>query len=102
LNHFTRVLAAEEPEIVALTFRPGVVDTAMQQTIREEGGQGMTAESHQKFKQYHETGELLPPERPGRALATLALAAPPQWSGEFIGWGEERVQALVAATLDQG
>ena len=95
LNHFTRVLAAEEPDIVALSVRPGVVDTAMQQTIREEGAQGMPSDSHRRFEQYHEQGQLLPPEEPGRALAALALAAPREWSGEFIAWDEERVQSLV-------
>lgn len=95
LNHFTRVLAAEEPDIVALSFRPGVVDTEMQRTIREEGAQGMPAASHQKFRQYHEQGELLPPEVPGRALATLALVAPLEWSGDFVAWDEERVQSLI-------
>ena len=95
LNHFTRVLAAEEPDVVALAFRPGVVDTEMQRTIREEGAPGMPAETHQKFQQYYEKDELLPPEAPGRALATLALAAPHEWSGEFLSWDEERVQSLV-------
>lgn len=95
LNHFTRVLAAEEPQVVALAFRPGVVDTEMQRTIREQGRDGMPAQSHQKFVQYHEQEELLPPEVPGRALVALALAAPHEWSGEFLRWNEERVQTLV-------
>ncbi len=95
LNHFTRVLAAEEPHIVAISLRPGVVDTAMQQAIREDGAQGMAPDSHQRFRQYHERGELLPPEAPGRALAALALAAAPEWSGEFMAWDDERVQRLV-------
>lgn len=95
LNHFTRVLAAEEPDLVALSFRPGVVDTEMQRTIREKGQDGMPADSHQKFVRYHEQQELLPPEVPGRALAALALEAPQEWSGEFLQWNEERVQTLV-------
>lgn len=95
VNHFTRVLAAEEPDVVALSFRPGVVDTEMQKTIREEGAAGMPSEDHGRFLRYHEEGELLPPDVPGRALAVLAMAAPPAWSGEFIRWNEERVQFLV-------
>ena len=95
LNHFTRVLAAEEPDIVSLAFRPGVVDTAMQRTIREEGADGMPSESYQKFRHYHETGDLLPPDVPGRALAVLALHAPHDWSGDFVAWDEERVQTLL-------
>lgn len=95
INHFTRVLAEEEEQVVAITFRPGVVDTEMQRTIREEGDAGMPAENHRRFVEYHEEGELLAPEIPGRAMAVLALAAPPEWSGEFIRWDEARVQALV-------
>jgi NAD(P)-dependent dehydrogenase (short-subunit alcohol dehydrogenase family) len=95
LNHFTRVLAKEEPVITALAVRPGIVDTEMQATIRREGERGMPAGDHQRFVGYHEGGELLPPERPGRALAALALFAPVAWSGEFLAWDEERVEALV-------
>lgn len=95
LNHFTRVLAVEEPDVVSLSFRPGVVDTAMQRTIREEGAGGMPPESHQKFQNYYESGQLLAPDVPGRALAALALHAPRDWSGDFVAWDEERVQALL-------
>ena len=97
LNHLTAVLAEEEPDVVALALRPGVVDTEMQETIREEGRSGMPRERHQRFVRYHETGQLLPPELPGRALATLALFAPHAWSGAFLQWDEARVQALVEA-----
>lgn len=96
LNHFNRVLAAEEADIVALAVRPGVVDTAMQETIRQEGREGMPAESHRRFVAYHEEGELLPPEVPGRVLALLALYAPAEWSGEFVSWDDEPVQALLS------
>ncbi|NIL95964.1 MAG: SDR family NAD(P)-dependent oxidoreductase, partial [Planctomycetales bacterium] len=75
LNHFTRVLSVEEPEITAIAFRPGVVDTAMQAKIRLDGRAGMPAEAHARFLGYNARGELLPPERPGRALAALALHA---------------------------
>lgn len=96
INMLTRALAEEAPEVVSLALRPGVVDTAMQATIREEGVSGMPAERHRRFVQYHQQGELLPPEKPGRALATLALYAPPAWSGEFLQWDEPKVAALVA------
>jgi NAD(P)-dependent dehydrogenase (short-subunit alcohol dehydrogenase family) len=95
LNHFTRVLAKEEPVITALAVRPGIVDTEMQATIRREGERGMPAADHQRFVGYHEAGELLAAERPGRALAVLALYAPLGWSGEFLAWDEERVARLL-------
>jgi NAD(P)-dependent dehydrogenase (short-subunit alcohol dehydrogenase family) len=95
LNHFNRLLAAEEPDITSLAFRPGTIDTAMQKTIRQEGADGMPEEQYQRFVRYHEEGELLPPEVPGMALAILALYAPHEWSGEFISIHEERVEELV-------
>jgi NAD(P)-dependent dehydrogenase (short-subunit alcohol dehydrogenase family) len=94
LNQLTRMIAAEEPAVTALSVRPGVVDTAMQREIREEGRQGMPAEEHARFIDYYEEGDLLPAEEPGRALALLALYAPPEWSGEFLGWDDPRVQRL--------
>ncbi|MCI0398529.1 MAG: SDR family NAD(P)-dependent oxidoreductase [Chloroflexi bacterium] len=100
LNQFNRVLAAEEETITAVAVRPGVVDTEMQAVIRHEGAEGMPASAHARFIRYHEAGELLPPEKPGRALAVLALYAPHEWSGEFLSWDEERVQALVRGVGD--
>jgi NAD(P)-dependent dehydrogenase (short-subunit alcohol dehydrogenase family) len=95
LNHFTRIVAEEEPEITALALRPGVVDTAMQATIREQGEQGMPPEGYARFVGYYQRGELLPPEAPGCALAILALYAPHEWSGAFLAWDDEQVQSLV-------
>jgi NAD(P)-dependent dehydrogenase (short-subunit alcohol dehydrogenase family) len=95
LNHFTRMLAAEEPAITSISFRPGVVDTAMQATIRRDGVQGMPEEAYARFVRYHEEGELLPPEVPGCPLAVLAFHAPHEWSGAFLAWNDEQVRALV-------
>jgi NAD(P)-dependent dehydrogenase (short-subunit alcohol dehydrogenase family) len=95
LNHFTRALAQEEPEITAIAFRPGVVDTDMQATIRRHGAQGMPEEVYARFVRYRERGELLPPAVPGCSLAILALNAPPEWSGAFLPWNSEDVLSLV-------
>jgi sepiapterin reductase len=96
LNMFNQVLAAEEPEITAVAFRPGVVDTEMQAVIRRKGAQGMGPGEHSRFVQYHEQGELLPPERPGLALAVLACHAPAGWSSRFVSWNDTEVESLVA------
>jgi NAD(P)-dependent dehydrogenase (short-subunit alcohol dehydrogenase family) len=95
LNQFTRILAVEEPDITSISFRPGVVDTAMQATIRRDGAQGMPEEVYARFARYHEEGELLPPEVPGCPLAVLAFHAPHEWSGAFLAWNDEQVRALV-------
>ncbi len=95
VTHLTRVIAAEEPDVTAISFRPGVVDTEMQATIRREGAPGMPAEVYERFVAYHRQGELLPPAVPGCALAVLAFYTPPEWSGAFLSWDEEQVQSLV-------
>jgi NAD(P)-dependent dehydrogenase (short-subunit alcohol dehydrogenase family) len=95
LNQLTRELAAEEPGVTSVAVRPGVVDTAMQARIREQGKGAMPADDYARFVRYHEEGDLLPPEVPGRALAVLALYAPADWSGEFLSWDDGEVQELV-------
>lgn len=91
LTHFTRILAAEEPEITAISLRPGVVDTAMQESIRENGSAGMDPEKHDYFMKLKADGELEPPKIPGRAMAWLALHAPREWSGEFLNYDDPRI-----------
>lgn len=91
LNHFTRILAAEEPEITTLAVRPGRVDTDMQAFIRRTGLTGMPPDVHRQFIEQYEQGRLLPPEKVGRAIAWMALNAPHKWSGEFIEWNDSRL-----------
>lgn len=101
VNHFTRTLAAEEPSITTIAFRPGKVDTPMQNTIRQDGDAGMSAAGYAKFVGYHEAGELVSPFDVGHKLAALALHAPHEWTGEFINVTEERLKALVNTYLGQ-
>lgn len=95
LNHFSNVLALEEPEITSIALRPGIIDTAMQGVIREAGAQAMTPDAHQRFVNHHKDGDLLSPEAAGRVLAALALYAPHEWSGQFVTWDAASVQELV-------
>lgn len=94
MNQLTRMIAAEEPELTAISFRPGVVDTEMQATIRRQGRRGMPDELYARFVGYYQQGELLPPRVPGCVLAVLALHAPAGWSGSFLSWDEPDVRAL--------
>jgi NAD(P)-dependent dehydrogenase (short-subunit alcohol dehydrogenase family) len=95
INHLTRMLAAEEPDVTSIAFRPGVVDTEMQETIRERGSEAMPQARYERFVRYHEQGELLPPEVPGCALAVLSIHARSEWSGEFMPWNHPEIQSLV-------
>ncbi|CUS07794.1 unnamed protein product [Tuber aestivum] len=83
LNHFCVTLAAEEGGVIAVSVRPGVIDTQMQEDIREKHGEGMGA-SHERFLKLKEEGKLLRPEQPGNVIARLALEAEPGLSGKFL------------------
>ena len=88
LNHFTRVLAVEEPELTALTVRPGVVDTDMQTYIRQEGPQAMPSDQVDFYRQLKVRGELEPAEFPARSIAWLGLYAPREFSGKFLDYDD--------------
>jgi NAD(P)-dependent dehydrogenase (short-subunit alcohol dehydrogenase family) len=91
LNHFTRVLAEEEPELTAVTVRPGVVDTDMQATIRNKGKNAMPDEQLTYYRQLKAHGKLEAPEIPGRSIAWLALHAPTEFSGQFFDYDDPRI-----------
>jgi NAD(P)-dependent dehydrogenase (short-subunit alcohol dehydrogenase family) len=97
LNHFNQMLAVEEPNITTIALRPGAVNTEMHAVIRAEGADAMSDENYSFFVNLHRQNKLLPPEKPGHALALLALYAPHEWSGEFIQWDEERVTNLAGS-----
>ncbi len=98
LNHLTAVLAAEEPEITALAFRPGIVDTDMQADIRTQGAGVMPPDLHAKFLAYQREGRLQPPEVVARPLIAVALYAPHAWSGRFVAYYDDEVQSLLQET----
>lgn len=93
-----RVIAAENSEITAFSFAPGVVNTAMQQTIRDRK-ESMPAQLADYFTSLHQTGQLEPPEVPGRALAWAALHAPPEWSGGEVQYSDPGLVEKVRAAF---
>jgi NAD(P)-dependent dehydrogenase (short-subunit alcohol dehydrogenase family) len=93
LNHFTRVLDAEETEVTALTVRPGVVDTNMQAVLRNENDNAMPAEQIAYYRQLKDRGELEPPSIPARSIAWLALYAPREFSGRFLDYDDPRISS---------
>jgi NAD(P)-dependent dehydrogenase (short-subunit alcohol dehydrogenase family) len=91
LLHLTRTMAVEDKSIISISLRPGVIDTAMQDTIRRDGAQHMPAELSQYFQQLKDTQRLEPAEVPAKALAWLALKAPLEWSGELLEYSDPRL-----------
>jgi sepiapterin reductase len=97
---FTRVVAAEEPEIIAVNYSPGVVDTAMQGAIRANQA-GMAPERAAYFQRLKDEEQLQPPDAAGQVLAWLALQAPRAMSGQMVGTRDEAVQAGVRALFGE-
>ena len=83
LNHLALTLATEEPEVTAMSLRPGMVDTQMQVELREDHAAGL-GKDVSKFTDAYKNGKLLKPEQPGHVIANLALRAPLELSGKFL------------------
>ncbi|WP_373498238.1 SDR family NAD(P)-dependent oxidoreductase [Desulfococcus sp.] len=101
LTHLTAVVAVEEPRIIAVALRPGVIDTEMQALIRREGPSAMDPERASYFTKLKEEGGLEPPWVPARSAAWLALHAPPSLSGRFVEYDDPRVAAPALAFFGQ-
>lgn len=90
-NSLARTLAGEEPSIVTIAVRPGVVDTAMQTVLATEHFQAMDKKDAQKFQSMRAEGRMLRPEQPGNVIARLALHAQQHLSGKFIDWNADEL-----------
>lgn len=84
-EHLTRQLAAEAPTITTFVYRPGVVETRMQQNARESSG-GAAATVREKFLGFKERGELISPERTARALVHILTNDPRRFHGKTATW----------------
>ncbi|CAI7609622.1 unnamed protein product [Penicillium manginii] len=84
MNHLAISLAAEEPDVVSVSIRPGMVDTNMQRELREDHATSLDAEMHAKFTGVHKDGKLLRVEQPGHVMGKLVLDAPVGLSGKFL------------------
>jgi NAD(P)-dependent dehydrogenase (short-subunit alcohol dehydrogenase family) len=81
MHHMMRVVAAEHKEVTCLAYRPGIVDTKMQEQARESEGGG-APELHKIFRTWKEKGELISPEKSAGVLADLMTGEPRRFHGE--------------------
>ncbi|MGW8186240.1 MAG: SDR family NAD(P)-dependent oxidoreductase [Desulfobacterales bacterium] len=102
LNQFSRVLAAEEPDLTVIAVRPGVVNTRMQELLRSEGSVKMPPEQADFYRDLKTAGRLEPPQVPARAIAWLALHAPREWSGDFMSYDDPQIAEPALATFGAG
>lgn len=99
VNQLCVTLAGEEAGIVAVSVRPGVMDTEMQREIREVHLEAMGAGGG-RFVELEREGRLLrvcccsfrwvgwadwgQPEQPGSVIARLAIGAGKELSGRYL------------------
>jgi NAD(P)-dependent dehydrogenase (short-subunit alcohol dehydrogenase family) len=97
LDMLSRQLGSEleETEISAISVYPGVVDTVMQTSIREQPTEVVGQNLAQRFRQYYEGGQLQPPERPARLIAALAGAAGATFNGQIVDIYTDTAQQLM-------
>ncbi len=84
-EHLARQLATEAPEITSFVYRPGVVETRMQQEAREAQG-GAAEVLHRVFRGYKEQGVLLSPEDAAKALVRILTHNPRRFHGKIATW----------------
>jgi NAD(P)-dependent dehydrogenase (short-subunit alcohol dehydrogenase family) len=101
LLHYSKVLSLEEPSLTVISYSPGDVDTPMQAEIREKGRVEPFEGIHDFLVEQYEQGRLLTPEQAALATVTLALAAPHEWTGEFIRYEAVRMQNLIREVADR-
>ncbi len=102
LEHLVRTLVAELGErqlsVRAHLFYPGVVDTSMQKRIRAKSkGEFPQVD---KYRQYHETGVLRPPEEPAALVWWLATPMAAEFHGKAVSIDDAAVRRRLAEDLD--
>jgi NAD(P)-dependent dehydrogenase (short-subunit alcohol dehydrogenase family) len=77
LEAHTLNLAAEVAGtgVTVNAFRPGTVDTGMQEWIRTQDPQRIGTALHERFTRYHADGSLITPQRSARSLIALLRTA---------------------------
>eukprot|EP01137_Pigoraptor_chileana_P004777 Opistho-2@46891 len=93
LNMLTECVAAEEPDVIAVSLRPGIVETDMQGEVRSKGTGNMDAGTHQYLSNAYATGTLVQPSVPGEVIARMSVDAAlgKEWSGRFFSYDDADV-----------
>lgn len=97
LDMLTRQLGLEleGTGVAAIAVYPGVVDTAMQTTIREQPAAIVGQRVAQRFRQFYTSGQLQKPERPARLIAALAGDAGGAFNGQIVDVYSDAAQRLI-------
>lgn len=98
MNMYLKCLAREEPEITCMSIRPGIVDTAIIESLYSDPrrAQVMDPEQFKFMKMQKDHNKLLKPEQPAEIMAKLVLDAPKSLSGQFFSWDDSKIKNLFA------
>ncbi len=97
LDALTRQLAIEldGTGVAAISLYPGVVDTVMQTTVREQPAAVVGQAMSDRFRGYLESGRIQAPDRPGRLIAALAGDAGARFSGQIVDMYTDEAEQLI-------
>jgi NAD(P)-dependent dehydrogenase (short-subunit alcohol dehydrogenase family) len=84
-EHLAKQLAAEASEITTLIYRPGVVETRMQQQAREARG-GAGGVVREFFHGFRDRGELITAETAAKCLVNILRRGPGRFHGGVATW----------------
>lgn len=84
MNMFIKCLAVEESKITAISIAPGIVDTEMQNQIRNANYDQMPASSIEYFSDLHKSGMLKTVEHCAEEIVEYVREYPVDRSGDFI------------------
>lgn len=82
-EHLARQLAAEAPNITTVIWRPGIVETRMQEDARNAKG-GSADQLKAVFKPWKEDGLLMTPEESARGLIDFLKGDPARYHGTVV------------------
>ena len=96
MNVYLKFLALEEPEITCMSIRPGIVDTAIVQSLFSDPhrAQVMSPDQFKFMLLQRDHGKLLKPEQPAEIFAKLILEAPKSLSGQFFSWDDAKIKKI--------
>ena len=96
-EHLARHVAAEAPEVTTFIFRPGIVDTRLQEQARESTG-GASGEIRGLFRSWKEKGMLLAPRDSAARLVEIIEEGPRKYHGQV----EESMEVRTVGGQDPG
>ncbi|KAL8643484.1 MAG: hypothetical protein Q9226_008340 [Calogaya cf. arnoldii] len=94
VEHLAMEIPVEEPDVIAVSVKPGVVDTDMMRQVRTDHASTQDVKDVELFNKLHKGGKLLQPHQPGNVLARLVLECPQELSGKNLAWDDDALKAF--------